>query len=198
MGISANVTISNISLSQADPWTVEVEFFGEFNITDNRQAAWWEYNKTFRTYIPIFNLKDPLYTVNTQGRVPNVIMNFTIPADGFVDASNNTAVLKVFVEESYYIASDEAPSFLQRFTNDVSSNENGIESIVYLPQLSDQGIVVKNDRSVVDHIYFSNSPGNSTDHCSISNMVYSPDWFRIDTDHLDTYKLDGLSYTTCT
>ena len=59
-------------------------------------------------------------------------------------------------------------------------NENGIESLVYLPDLSTQGIAVK-DKSVVDYIYFSNNyPASQT----IAGM---PAWFKIDNNHLSTY-----------
>jgi hypothetical protein len=196
--INVSVNITNISLEQVDPWAVEVTYHGSFLVEDLRKSSWWEYEKEFRTLIPIFNLKDPLYTVNTQGRVPNVITSFSVPPVGFVGPNNDTTTIKVFMEESFYIASSSAPSYVQRFYNDLSAHPFGVESLVFLPQLSDQGIVVLSDRSVVDYLYFSSFPGNgSTDRCSIHNLTFSPDWFRIDADHVDVYNLSGLSYSSC-
>ncbi|MFP4524088.1 MAG: hypothetical protein ACLFO2_02085 [Candidatus Woesearchaeota archaeon] len=198
VGIDVNATVARVRLSQAKPWVVQVRFQGNFTITDERGAAWWEYTKNFTTDVPITGLKDPLYTVNTNGRVPNTITNHTLPPTGYVnDTNNDTAVLREFTEGSYYRTTDEAPSFLQRFTGDLAADEHGIESLVYLPALSDQGVVVHTDRSVVDHIYFSSSPDNSTDRCDIQGMSYTPDWFRLDQDHMDDYELDTLSSTSC-
>ncbi len=197
-GINVTVEILNVSLEQSSAWDLTVHYNGLFNITDVRGVAWWEYEHNFSTSIPIFGLRDPVYSVNTLGRVPYTITNFSLPAEGFVDSSNDTSVLKQFIEGSYYIESTEAPNYLQRFTGDLSPDEFGIESIVYLPALSDQGLVVNNDSSVVDHIYFSNSGYNdSLDRCSIQNLIYSPDWFRLDEDHLKLYEVENLTYSSC-
>ena len=85
----------------------------------------------------------------------------------------------------------------------VSASDYGIESLVYLPAISDQGLDNEDegfyrDRSVVDHIYFSQNPDTTNDHCSIQNMIYLPeDWFRLDNDHMDDYELTGLSSSNC-
>lgn len=198
IGLSLAIDVTNVTLEQVSPWHISISFDGEFLLSDNLGLAWWAYNRTFMTVVPIYDLKDPLYTVNTAGRVPNTIINFTSPPTGYVDEStNDTAVLQEFVEGSYYRESDEAPSFLQRFTNDLSPSPDGIESLVYLPALSDQGIVVKTDRSVVDHVYFSASPDGSGDRCQIQNMVYVPDWFRLGNQSMDDYELDALSSSPC-
>mgnify|MGYP006289445243 CR=1 FL=1 len=198
VGIDVDATVTRVRITQATPWAIEVDFTGNFTITDERGAAWWEYNQSFTTTVPIRGLKDPLYTVNTSGRVPNTITRYQPPPTGYVnDTNNDTAALKEFVEDSYYRATDEAPTYLQRFTGNLAPAEDGIESIVHLPSLSDQGIVVHRDRSVVDHIYFSQSPDNTTDRCNIQNMDYTPDWFRLDQDHMDDYELDALYSESC-
>ena len=127
----------------------------------------------------------------------NVILNFSLPADGFVnDTNNNTDTLIEFVEGSYYTENSDAPSFLQRFTNDLTASPSGIESLVHLPSLSDQGLVVINDSSVVDHIYFSASPGDD-DNCNIAGMIFSPNWLKMVNGTMSDYELDGLTFTPC-
>lgn len=198
IGIDLFVNITHANITQSTPWTLSVRFTGAFNVSDQRLPLWWEYEKNFTTIVPIIGLKDPLYTVNTLGRVPNVILNFTLPPDGYVnDTDNSTATLIAFLEGSYYRENTDAPSFLQRFMDDLSASENGVESLVNLPMLSDQGIVVHTDRSVVDHIYFSAAPNGSSDHCSIQGMIFAPDWFRLDDGHMDDYELDGLPEGVC-
>jgi hypothetical protein len=62
----------------------------------------------------------------------------------------------------------------------------------------DQGIVVHDDRSVVDHRYFAATSGNTSgDRCHIQGMLYTPDWFRIDADHVDDYGLANLTWNPC-
>ncbi len=198
VGLLVNVSIVNVSLSQDDPWHVKVVVDSNNFVSDLNGLVWWDFNQTVVSVVPVIGLKDPLYSVNTLGLVPNTIRNFSLPSTGFVNESNNdTSVLRQFLEGMYYRASPDAPSLLHRFFNDLSPDVNGIESLVYLPALSDQGLVVFSDRSVVDHIYFSDVFDNSSDRCSIDGMIYSPDWFRIDGDHVDDYELGNLSYVPC-
>ncbi|MBD3208890.1 hypothetical protein GF367_00540 [Candidatus Woesearchaeota archaeon] len=197
IGLNLTVNITNVTIEQSTPWVVLVRFTGSFIVADNLHESWWNYTERFDTEVPIYGLKDPLYTVNTLGRVPNMINEYALPPEGYVDDDNDTAVLKEFLEGSYYRESSGAPSFVQRFTNNLSSSPLGIESLVYLPALSDQGVVVKSDRGVVDHIYFSAGPDNSTDRCQVQNMIYTPDWFRLDQGHMDDYELDNLSSSPC-
>lgn len=198
IGLIVSVNVTNVTLHQVSPWIIHVEFISDFNISNADEQFWWAYQKNFTTEVSITGLKDPLYTVNTLGRVPNTINKYFLPATGYVnDTNNDTAVLKEFVEGSYYRASSDAPSFLQRFTNNITASPNGVESLVYLPALSDQGIIVQEDRSVVDYLYFSENPDNTTDRCQIQNMIYTPDWFRVDLAHMNDYELDGLSSSPC-
>lgn len=198
VGITVNATVNDVNLTQQTPFTLLIEFDVNFYFSDLQKTAWWDYNLTFATEVAIYGIKDPLYTINTLGRVPNVILNYTLPTTGYVnDTNNDTTILKEFIEGNYYRTTPEAPSFLQRFTNDLSASPQGIESLVYLPALSDQGIVVNEDRSVVDHIYFSTNPSNSTDRCQIDGMDYTPDWFRLDQAHMDDYELDTLNSNPC-
>ena len=97
------------------------------------------------------------------------------------DVSN----LKKHVENSYYINSSLAPGFLNRLQGKLSSNANGIESLVNLQKLSNQGITIKS-KSVVDYIYFSeNNPVSYP-------IIGMQNWFRIDEAHLDIYDVRDL------
>ena len=196
ISVQLTINITNVTLEQTDPWNVFVNFTGHVHLEDPQAKMWWDYTTDFSTLIPIYGLKDPLYTVNTYGRVPNTIQNYTLPPAGFVDG-NDTTVLKAFIAGFYYKESTAAPSFIQRFTNDLSPSIDGIESLVYLPALADQDITIKTDRSVVDYIYFSASPNSTNDRCNIQNMIYTPNWFRLDQAHLAAYELDTLTSTGC-
>lgn len=198
IAILANITITNVNIMHHSPWILEVTINASFNISDQKQTSWWLFNQTITTDLPITDLRDPLYAVNTLGRVPNTIRNYSLPADGYVnDTDNSTTTLQEFVTEMYYAQSTTGPSFLQRFTNNLSASPHGIESFVNLPRLSDQGLTTHNDRSTIDHIYFSQSPDNSSDRCSITGMIFTPNWFRVDEEHAIDYEISEFNYTAC-
>jgi len=183
--INANVSLmnTNINIMQEDPWRVKIVLSTDLLVQDNSNLVLWNKSMVINSYISIENFEDPIYVVKTNGLVPNKI-NKTIYSS-FVDGSD-VSNLMGHLENSYYIASTEAPSFLDRLEGKLSSNENGIESLVYLPELIAQGISIK-DKSVVDHVYFSNNipPSNQ-----IQGM---PSWFKIDEDHLNDYEVEGLT-----
>ena len=98
------------------------------------------------------------------------------------DVSN----LQKHVDNSLYINSSLAPSFLDRLQGKLSANANGIESLVNLQKLSNQGLSISS-KSVVDYIYFSS---NNPSSYNINGMY---NWFRLDNDHLDIYKVRNLT-----
>jgi len=174
--INMNLSFENpiLTIGQEDPWNVKISLEGDLSIQDLGNLASWNKFSVFEAYIPITNFDDPLYLVETNGLVTNkinkTIYNIPVPLS---DLSNHAG-------GKYYINSTISPSFINRFEGNKGANENGIESLVYLPDLSTQGISVK-DKSVVDYIYFS------TNNPSTSNIAGMPAWFKLDTNHLGLY-----------
>lgn len=198
IGLTVQLTLTNVSIEQATPWTLHVLFMSSIQLDDKTGIASWSFTKNFEAVVPILGLIDPLYTVNTNGDVPVTINNFTLPPEGFVDALNDTAQLKLFTQGYFYRESNTSPSFLQRFTNNLSPSDLGIESLVDLPTINTLHGSVHKDRSIVDYIYFSSSPNASTDRCQIQNMNLLPDdWFRLDLAHMDDYELDAMTSIPC-
>jgi hypothetical protein len=177
-GAKINVNVSllepEIFVSQDDPWNVKFSLKTNLVIEDLNRLASWNRTATIDAFIPIDNFEDPLYIVSTNGMIAKRI-NRTIYSD-----FSNVANLLDHVSNSYYTNSTMAPSFLDRFKGINAPNENGIESLVNLEELSMQGVPVI-DKSVVDYIYFSNdNPATST----VSGM---PSWFKIDGPHISVY-----------
>jgi hypothetical protein len=199
INVHIELNVTSIELYHTDPWHINVIVFTNVNITDNTNIAEWDYNTTFSTKVPVFDVRDPLYSVNTKGKVQKPVKRFNMSF--FVDDSDNkndTTNLQYMVNNSLYVNNTNAPSFLMRFSNNLSSSPYGIESFVNLPELSAQSIDIDNDKSVVDYIYFSNR--TTSNKCSIQNMVYVPDWFKVDTtdNHLAFYEIQGnLDYINC-
>ena len=190
VGITSSIEVTSINLSQIDPWFISVTVHAIVNVSDYRNTASWSYEQDYTTNLPIFNLRDPLYSHFTANKVPN-----TVQASPFTHLVNGSDVsnLESLLENSYYIPSNQSPSFLQRFENDLSPNKNGIESIVNINIISDQDLQVYPDRVKVDYIYFNNLPSDSV--CNIENVSASYD-FVIPSNRTSLYEVDGLNYST--
>ena len=183
--INANITISrsNLTISQTDPWNIRADLEIDILIEDVSNLALWNKTEEITAFIPIEGFEDPLYFINTNGLVANQI-NQT-PHTNFVEDTNVTNLLD-HATNSYYIASPDSPSFLQRFEGDLSANSNGIESLVNLQKLSNQGVSIE-AKSAVDHIYFS------TNDPTKYNIQGMPSWFYLDDAHLSTYQASNIT-----
>ncbi|MFH1072894.1 MAG: hypothetical protein V1743_05690 [Nanoarchaeota archaeon] len=194
-----NSTVNRIDLSMKDPWTIRVGVDMFVNLTDRTNLAKWEYNTTIYAELPIFDIRDPLYSVNTLGKLPVTIKKTNVSI--FVNDSNNqndTFNLQVHLNNSFYINNSMAPNFLMRFENNLSPDKNGIESLVNLQVLADQGWTIDdNNRSVVDYIYFSET--DTDNYCTIQGMVFTPNnWFILDKAHAEIYQVNTtVSHTNC-
>jgi len=181
--VNANVSLESpvLSVVQSDPWNVDFVLEAQLYVSDTSGLAEW--NKTIEVVaeVPIESFSDPLYFVNSNGFVVNKFEES--PYDDFVSDSD-VSNLFGHLENSYYVVSSDAPSFLQRLEGDLSANVYGVESLVDLSDLSDQGIGLES-KSVVDHIYFSGSNPSS---CNVQPSGM-PSWFRLDSAHLAQYEV---------
>jgi hypothetical protein len=182
--IIANFEVNEVTLSQEDPWHILVSANVDMDVQDKKQTSSWNINKDIKTNISIDGLEDPLYLVNSYGRLTNTIRSS--PFENFVIGSNIDNLL-VQINESYYIATNMSPNFLMRLEGDLSSSEEGIESLVNLQEFIDQGISIKT-RSTIDYIYFGNQ--TTTDY----RVNGTPYWFRLDSEHISVYEVEDLIY----
>ena len=180
MNLLVSLSNTNIRMTQEDPWHVAVIFNATLNLTDKSNLASWYKNETIIALIEVEGFEDPVYLINSNGKVSRKI-NQTIYDGEYVSGADVDNLLS-HLENRYYTNNTLAPSFLKRMKGDLTADANGIESFVYLPEMSAQGMQVK-EKSVVDYIYFSlSNPGSTT----ISGM---PPWFRIDSEHCSRYQL---------
>lgn len=185
--INALVTLSNplLTVSQEDPWNVKITLTTNLYMRDaaNSDEGSWNKTEVTVTYIPVTRFEDPLYLVNTNGLMTNKISK--TPFTTFVSGTNVTN-LATHALGSYYTASTQAPSFLDRLQGISTASQNGIESLVNLNDLALKGISIK-DKSVVDYIYFSNQ--NPTAY-HIQGML---GWFKLDQPHLALYQAENIT-----
>ncbi len=183
LNIDVNFSYTNVTIIQEDPWEIKVTLETYLFIRDQGDLVTW--NRTYVTtaYVPIENFEDPLYIVNTNALVSNKI-NKTIYRP-FVNGGVNN--LTKHVDNKLYINSTSAPNYLRRLEGDLSSDPNGIESLVNILSLTAQGIGPQ-DKSIVDYIYFS---GTDPLKCNVNGM---PSWFKLDNqdDHHSVYEVAGI------
>jgi hypothetical protein len=175
--------INDVSLNQTDPWNIDIIIDINLIVNDAKNTSSWSKNKTIITKINLIGFEDPTYSVETSGLVSNTIQVSNLTS--FV-IGGNPANLLVQMNSSYYIASNQSPSYLMRLEGDLGNSDQGIESLVNLEELQGQGISLK-DRSIVDYIYFG---AQNTVNYRINQ---TPFWFKIDSQHLDTYQVTNIT-----
>ena len=182
--IISNFTINDVQLNQTDPWSVTIGINITLNARDKRNTSSWVRERHLTTKVNIVGFEDPLYTVNSKGRVSNTIRianntNFVVGGDvtNLIAHANN----------SYYVYHNDSPSFLMRLEGNLgNSTVAGIESLVNLDKFQQQGLDLK-DRSIVDFIYFG---AQNTVNYRINK---TPEWFKLDQDHLAFYQTQNVT-----
>ena len=191
--IKFNFKINNVILNQTDPWTVNIGLNLSLDIRDKRNTSYWIRDRYLTNSISIIGFEDPLYVVNSNGRVTSIIKPTNIT--NFV-VNGKADNLLIHMNNSFYIAHNDSPSFLMRFEGNLGNSTNGIESLVNLAKFQQQGLALK-DRSVVDFIYFGTK---ATTNFRVNN---TPEWFKIDGtlpapgpskgEHLDFYQVRNVT-----
>ncbi|RJQ16825.1 hypothetical protein C4573_02050 [Candidatus Woesearchaeota archaeon] len=192
---SANLT--HVAMEHNDPWNVNVTMDFDIFVQDRKGLAKWETQKRIITQIPIIDLKDPLYSVKS-GLVVTVK---PFSGDFFVNDSsdqNDTSGLYAMFNESYYMASARAPSFVMRFSGNLSNSTYGIESFVNTEDLSKPGFTTYyyENNSIIDYIYFNGSI-DTAKYCTFQNL---PGFFKLDNETVNSgmYGIFGnISYGLC-
>jgi hypothetical protein len=192
-GISLQATVVNVTLWQTDPWYVLVNYSIQMNVTDNRGTAQWQINRTMMGRVPIVDLRDPLFTSRTFGRIQRVIKmtNFTLFVNDTGNANDTTNFNRHF-NSSLYRAAGRGPSMLMRFSGNLSDSPFGIESLVDVDEFTTQDLPVSSTASIVDYQYFNGVPATV---CSIQNM---PSKVKFDAASASIYEVTGkLTSSSC-
>lgn len=178
------INIADIQLNQVNPWFVNVDADITFSVTS--ETASWNKNVLIKTEIPIENLNDPYYLINTDPNYANKIRKSGTKFDEW-----NVNKVKDFIREGNYthFQNSNAPNFLMRFYNDISASSCcGIESLVdpNNPAISNQ------DTSYVDYLYWSTTPDcDNLNLYSVNEINTEFPNTKFDLNHLAKYKLSA-------
>ncbi len=171
-------SMQNLTLSQDDPWHVTLNA----TLTYTLRLAHVTYTRTLplTTRVSIIGLEDPFYTIHSRGRIPNLI----IPAE----TRDIHQLINASYNNSLYIPSPLAPSFLQRLEDNTSPSRMGIESIANGELFILNGFPQYDGRSSIDYEYFTNPTVGA---CANN----TPAWFRINPTHTSLY--ENLTLIPC-
>jgi hypothetical protein len=189
LGISVDVELKDLTIEHASPWLLNVSTNISFFAVDLKETANWTRNISIVKQIDIRGFEDPLYVLNSYGRATNLV-NQTIHGGNYTSGSGPTfdpGNLEQHANNSLYAENANAPSYLMRLEGDLGPSPYGIESMVNLEKLGEQGLDVE-EKSVIDYIYFS---GNNPASLHVNKM---PDWFMIDNARTDKYQVTGETY----
>lgn len=177
IGLTLTVTILKTSIQQVSPWTVRGFANATLFLSDDTGLANFTTNYSTSSDVSIIGFEDPLYALNTYGRLTNTIN--VSPYSDFI-VGNDTTNLMLEVTKGYYIEHNDSPSYLMRLEGNLSASPFGIESLVNLTKVAAQDVPIY-AKSVVDSIYFSNE---SPAYAPIAGM---PSWFYLDATHALVY-----------
>jgi len=196
-GFDANIEIQKLVVQPYDSFNLEISYKMKVEISDLKTKTNLTKVEDRKILLSIENLEDPLYPLNTYGRIVNTI----IKSPHWLNySSEDTSNLLDDLNNSYYHPSLYGASFLDRlegkyFVQQKYWKENpiGLESFVNKDKILSAGLPIIVNLTNIDYFYFSNS--NVTSY-RIANM---PENFRLDNEttiesktHLQIYNVSVI------
>ncbi len=194
-GFFINISINSLEIKPYDSFNLMAILNLTISLTDRQNTALINRNVSVERTINIESFEDPLYPLNTLGRVTSVIQR-----SPHLKSHLDLNQLNEDLNNSYYHPSLNGASFLDRLEGkyfvqskyrDLNNNYIGLESFVDKDKLASAGFTTYAERSNIDYIYFS---GTSVTTYRINGM---PNNFRLDNEttidnltHLQFYNVE--------
>ena len=193
-GFNAEIEVSNLTVLPFDSFNLQIDYSIKVKISDLRTRTNITKIEKKSVILNIEYLEDPLYPLNTYGRVVNTI----VKSPHWLNYSNsNTTNLQDDLNNSYYHPSLYGASFLDRlegkyFVQEKYRKENpiGLESFVNKDKILTSGLPISYNQTNIDYLYFSNT------NVVAYKVVGMPDSFRLDNEtsinglgHLQIYNV---------
>lgn len=185
-GFVVTLFVSSVTAYQRSPWFVTLNVSVDIFMSDTAGTAVFNYTAVIITDIPVEGIKDPLHTVNLNGRLPRTFRQNTYDQP-YITAGDDTTKLQQILNQSLYTASLDAPSVLQRFSGNLSSSPYGIQSLMSIKDLRAQEIPIDTCKSIIDYLYFGDE--DTDNNKLIVNMDENEFW--LDEEHLGDYDASG-------
>ena len=167
--MNTSAGVNYVSVNQTNAFYLDVSSSITINATIDEYGT-----KISKTYlktiqIPLDGVEDPLYPLNSNGLIERVMAANT-------STLSSAASLDSFVTSKQYVQSSAGPSFLDRLEGRTAYNRGvGFESIININDFIAQGLTIKEGKTMVDYIYFSNTSSTGT---TVSGSALA--WLLID------------------
>lgn len=190
IALATNLDVGSVTIAHATPWTLRVTADVNFTIEDARQTAVFKRSNQMEAAIPVQNLEDPMYVIES----PFQLFHRTIRPTNFT--SWNITNLRYHLLNKTYVANTDAPSFLMRMEEKFTSSPYGIETLVdtYDLEVQDPYSTYQFvNTSSVDYLYWQGAYINNSRIQTISDDGDHDD-FRLDTAHIQFYNVEAFAY----
>lgn len=184
LNVNTTITVNRVSVFQTKPWNIDSAMDVSFSVSS--KVADWKKSAVIKTTMEIEGLPDPYYLVNTKstGSYTNQIKKSSVEF-------NQWGISKVreHLRNSTYahFEDSDAPSFLMRFTNTITSSGCcGIESLVNPNKInpSDQ------KESYADYLFWTHQYANNcTQLYNITGLWDEFRYFKLDFGHIAGYNI---------
>jgi hypothetical protein len=189
----SDIEQGQLKVLQNDPWHIIISIPVKYNISDSLSNVRWQRDTMINASIPITdNFEDPLYIIKFGSRCTNKIIKNTfepstlVTWDGSCHAENLSIFLNTNGSGSMYIASQTAPSYLNRMKGIDTPDDNGIESLINMNDLQNCYGNIDNESTIVDFEYVGGADLRRVDGTGI------PTWIILGEDEAkNIYGIDG-------
>ena len=195
--VNTTIIINSVSVFQTKPWNIDSSLSLSFTVKSN--VAEWNKSAIISTTIDIGGFYDPYYLINTNKAYTNQIKKSTVEFNQW-----NISKVREHLRNGTYVhwENSDAPSFLMRFTNTITSSSCcGIESLVNPNKISSSDQI----DSYVDYIFWN--PANNIPCNQLYNITNPPTslglwdefrYFKLDIDHVARYNITSqYAVKTC-
>ena len=165
----------HVHVFQDSPWAIKMTATGIVNLTDRKGIASWLRPLNITAELEIIDFEDPLYTVNTKGKIVNKVSRRTATTP--FDTGSNLNEVILHINNSIYIDSASAPSFIMRFEGNTSPSPVGIVSVVNLKEIETSAIeFLYANAACEDYLYFNTT---TTPGCIVNETKGTLSWLRL-------------------
>ena len=182
LNVNTTIAIVSVSASQSKPWHIDSRLI--VNFTGSSNVAEWKKSAAVTTAISIEGLHDAYYLVNTGKAYTNRIKKSAVEFNQW-----NIAKVREHLRNGTYVhwEDSDAPSFLMRFTNNMSASPCcGIESLVNPNKISPSD----QRESYADYLFWTHKfAGNCTQLYNITGLWDEFRYFKLDFGHVATYNI---------
>jgi len=197
-----NISLSEIEVKPYDSFNLLFELNLTINISDKTNYVRIDKFVEKDVLVPIEGFEDPLAPLKTNGLYSKTIKKSPFNTSQ-IGVSWSLEDMKEDVLEGYYHPSWEGASFLDRlegrlttsskYQNLAPGRQIGLEHFVNLQSLYDLDLEIKENKTVVDHLYWDSNTYTSY---RVNGLDIS--WFRIDNEtcgtltHAQIYGVENL------